>query len=81
MLNLIVPSFNYVFTIDPLLMCRLNGLSFKGHTKNIGIWGSFLTISLVVYLLLSSGDFSFLLVSTFSDSIAPLWTMFNTSTF
>ena len=42
---------------------RTHGVSFKGHTKNIAIWGTFLTLSLIVYLSLSSGDFSFLLVS------------------
>jgi len=37
------------------------GNSFKKHTSNIAIWGGFLTASLIVYKLLSSGDFSFLL--------------------
>lgn len=45
-----------------LIVLRLNAMSFKDHTKNIAIWGSFLTLSLIVYLSLSSGDFSFLLV-------------------
>jgi hypothetical protein len=35
--------------------------SFKDHTKNIGIWAGFITSSLVVYFMFSSGDFSFLL--------------------
>jgi hypothetical protein len=33
------------------------------NNKNIAIWGGFLTVSLVIYFLVSSGDFSFLLVS------------------
>lgn len=35
--------------------------TFKNHTRNITIWGSFLTASLLVWFFLSSGDFSFLL--------------------
>ena len=41
---------------------RLISNTFKDHTKNIAIWGGFLTSSLIVYALFSSGDFSFLLV-------------------
>ena len=54
-----------------LVIDRMKGITFKDHTKNIGIWGSFLTVSLIVYFSLSSGDFSFLLVSP--DSIAILY--------
>ena len=32
------------------------------NNKNIAVWGGFLTASLVVYFLFSSGDFSFMLV-------------------
>eukprot|EP01038_Epipyxis_sp_PR26KG_P012497 gene12497-16765_t len=35
--------------------------TFARHTQNIAIWAGFLTISLLVYYFLSSGDFSFLL--------------------
>lgn len=35
--------------------------SFSKHTQNITLWGSFFTVSLLVYFFLSSGDFSFLL--------------------
>lgn len=35
--------------------------SFSVHTSNILLWGGFITASLLVYSLLSSGDFSFLL--------------------
>ncbi len=35
--------------------------SFSQHTFNAALWGSFLTASLLVWSLLSSGDFSFLL--------------------
>lgn len=35
--------------------------TFKEHTQNISIWGGFFTASLIVFFLLSSGDFSFLL--------------------
>jgi hypothetical protein len=53
-----------------LLTHRMQAITFKDHTKNIGIWGSFLTVSLIVYFSLSSGDFSFLLVSP--DSITMI---------
>jgi hypothetical protein len=53
-----------------LLTHRMKAITFKDHTKNIGIWGSFLTVSLIVYFSLSSGDFSFLLVSL--DSITMI---------
>jgi len=35
--------------------------TFKNHTHNIALWGGFLSASLLVYFLLSSGDFSFVL--------------------
>ena len=35
--------------------------SFKGHSKNILVWAGFLTVSMIVYFVFSSGDFSFLL--------------------
>lgn len=35
--------------------------TFKNQSTNIAVWAGFLSISLVVYYLLSSGDFSFLL--------------------
>jgi len=35
--------------------------SFQQNTKNLAVWGGFLTFSLFVYYFLSSGDFSFLL--------------------
>lgn len=34
---------------------------FEKHLKTLSIWGGFLTASILVYFLLSSGDFSFLL--------------------
>ena len=34
---------------------------FEKHLKSIVIWGGFITASFLVYFLLSSGDFSFLL--------------------
>mmetsp|Transcript_6335 Transcript_6335/g.9555 ORF Transcript_6335/g.9555 Transcript_6335/m.9555 type:complete len:296 (-) Transcript_6335:175-1062(-) len=33
----------------------------KSNNKNIALWGDFMTASLIVYFLFSSGDFSFLL--------------------
>lgn len=35
--------------------------TFQKHTQNIKVWAGFLTVSLLVYYFLSSGDFSFLL--------------------
>ena len=62
-----------LFTFCCCEICRrMHGVSFKGHTKNIAIWGSFLTLSLIVYLSLSSGDFSFLLVRA-RHAIWYLW--------
>eukprot|EP01041_Mallomonas_annulata_P008184 gene8184-16827_t len=40
---------------------KLIANTFKNHTHNILIWGGFFSSSLLVYFLLSSGDFSFLL--------------------
>jgi len=35
--------------------------TFQLHTKNLAIWGGFLTFSFAVFFFISSGDFSFLL--------------------
>jgi len=35
--------------------------TFQQHTHTLAVWGGFLSVSLVVYFFLSSGDFSFLL--------------------
>ena len=35
--------------------------SFKGHTDNIKLWGGVLSLSVLIWFLFSSGDFSFLL--------------------
>mmetsp|Transcript_22544 Transcript_22544/g.21773 ORF Transcript_22544/g.21773 Transcript_22544/m.21773 type:complete len:297 (+) Transcript_22544:101-991(+) len=40
---------------------KLISVTLKDHTKNLAIWGGFLTSSLIVFLIFSSRDFSFLL--------------------
>lgn len=40
---------------------KLFSTTFKTHTQNITVWAGFLSVSLLVYYFLSSGDFSFLL--------------------
>jgi hypothetical protein len=44
--------------------CSVLKTTLQKHDKNLAIWGGFLTFVLAVYFLLSSGDFSFLLVRT-----------------
>jgi len=40
---------------------KLIANTFKNHTHNIALWGGFFSSSLLVYAMLSSGDFSFVL--------------------
>lgn len=37
------------------------GKTFRGQTDTVKIWGGLITVSIVIYFLFSSGDFSFLL--------------------
>ena len=43
---------------------KMVGNTFETNLKNILLWGGFFSVSLLVYYFISSGDFSFLLVSS-----------------
>ena len=61
--TLSIVFFSYITTMDGNSdkLGKLVTGSLSDHTKTIGIWAGFITSSLVVYFLFSSGDFSFLL--------------------
>lgn len=48
---------------------KLVGNTFETNLKNILLWGGFFSVSLLVYYFISSGDFSFLLVSSLRCSV------------
>ena len=62
-IKLLVILFIALVTTLCSVLCSVLKETLQKNDKNLMIWGGFMTFVLGVYLLLSSGDFSFLLVT------------------